>query len=64
MGANKRYAISFYRIDNSKGYIIGNVVLCLLKVNTAKGDFTLEEMRDWMPRWYEKANRFLTDEEF
>jgi hypothetical protein len=31
------------RLDSSKGYIEGNVVLCTLKVNTAKGSLSYDE---------------------
>jgi len=32
------------RIDNTKGYIKGNVILCTLKANAAKGVLTIDEM--------------------
>ena len=32
------------RIDNSKGYIKGNVVACTKRINLAKGNLTVEEI--------------------
>lgn len=57
-GSNHRYAISFDRIDNDKGYTKRNTVLCLTKVNTAKADLTLDEIKKWMPSWYRKITKF------
>jgi hypothetical protein len=44
-------AISVDRVDQSKGYLEGNVVLTTVKINSVKLDATLEEMRTWMPKW-------------
>jgi len=52
----KRNALSLDRIDNDKGYVKGNIVLCTKKANTIKSDMTLNEMKKWMPDWY---NRIL-----
>lgn len=54
----KPNAISLDRIDNSKGYIIKNVVFCCSRVNFTKGNFSLDEMKLWMPIWYENIQRF------
>jgi len=32
----------------------GNVVLCVARVNTIKSDVSLNEMKLWMPGWYER----------
>ena len=52
-------ALSIDRIDTTKGYIIGNVVLCTNRINSIKSDLTLEEIREWIPKIYEriKTNR-------
>lgn len=42
------------RIDNSKGYIDGNVRSCCKYCNTAKLDRTNIEFDDWIIRIYEK----------
>lgn len=36
---------SIDRIDNRKGYVKGNVILCDRVFNTRKGDLTFEEMQ-------------------
>lgn len=38
------------RVDNTKGYIIGNVVPCCKHCNSAKGKLTIEEFRLWVER--------------
>lgn len=46
------------KIIISDGYVVGNVVLCTSRANSIKYDQTLEEMKQWMPSWYERlANR-------
>lgn len=40
------------RIDNSKGYEIGNIVPCCHICNGAKCKLTLQEFRDWIKRTY------------
>jgi hypothetical protein len=47
------------RIIPEKGYTKGNVVLCTRRVNTMKNDMTLDEMKEWTPRWYEKLQGVL-----
>lgn len=51
---NDSYSMSLDRKDNSKGYIKGNVVMCLRKVNFIKSDLTLNELKLWIPKWYKK----------
>lgn len=46
--------ISFDRVDPTRGYEKGNVVLCQNRVNTIKSDCSLEEMKAWMPGWYKR----------
>ena len=40
-------------------YIKGNVVFCINKINIAKSDFTLKEIKEYMPTWYEKIQNYL-----
>jgi acetyl-CoA carboxylase alpha subunit len=40
-GANQR---SFDRVDNDKGYVIGNVVACTTDINGKKNNLTIEEI--------------------
>ena len=42
------------RIDNTKGYIIDNVVTCCKTCNGAKSDLTLQEYKDFIKRSYNK----------
>jgi len=41
------------RIDNSKGYVVGNVVSCCKRCNYAKRDMTADEFRHWVNTVYE-----------
>ena len=54
-----KYSISLDRIIPEKGYVIDNVVFCINKVNYVKSDVTLEEMKEWMPLWYDKIQTKL-----
>lgn len=49
-----RYSLSIDKIIPEKGYIEGNVVFCTNKMNTVKSDLTLEEIKRWMPEWYDR----------
>lgn len=46
---------SIDRIDNSKGYVKGNVVLCTEKVNGVKGTLSLKELEKMVT--YMKRNK-------
>ncbi len=50
--------LSIDRMDNSKGYIKGNIVFCCDKINSIKTDLTLEELEKWMPEWYKRIKNF------
>ena len=41
------------RVDSNKGYILGNVVPCCKRCNTAKNDMSVEEFENWLKRVYE-----------
>lgn len=45
-------AASLDRVDPDAHYEVGNVVLCMTRVNSIKNDLTLGEMHEWMPGWY------------
>lgn len=47
------------KVEIPKGYIIGNIVLCTSRANSIKYDQTLEELRLWMPTWYERLESRL-----
>ena len=38
------HARSFDRLDNDKGYVIGNVVACTVDINGKKNNLTIEEI--------------------
>jgi 5-methylcytosine-specific restriction endonuclease McrA len=38
------------RVDNSKGYVVGNVVACCKTCNIAKASMTLEQFVEWIKR--------------
>lgn len=40
------------RVDSSKGYILGNVVPCCSKCNTAKLDMTVDDFKQWVTDVY------------
>lgn len=54
-----RYALSVDKIIPEIGYTKQNVVFCCYKINTCKLDLTLEEIKKWMPSWYERIEKFL-----
>lgn len=43
------------RIDNAKGYEIGNCVPCCFICNRAKSDLSLEEWKSWLERAYKHS---------
>jgi len=49
--------ISVDRLDNSKGYVDGNVCLCLNRVNSIKSNLSDEELKDFIPHWHERIRR-------
>lgn len=56
-----RNAFSVDRVDSTLGYDPDNIVLCTYKANTVKTDITLEEMKEWMPGWYARVQKFLKE---
>ena len=42
------------RIDNSKGYIVGNCAPCCFVCNRAKGTLTYEEFKSWVNRLHDR----------
>jgi len=59
-GANKhRDALSVDRIIPAKGYVNGNIVFCLNRINMAKNDLSLDEIKMWMPLWYDRIAKYL-----
>jgi len=46
--------ISIDRVDTSKNYIPGNVVIASNRANTMKGNLSLEEIKEYLPLWYSR----------
>lgn len=47
-------SLSIDKIIPEIWYTKENTVLCINKVNTCKNNLTLNEIREWMPTWYQK----------
>lgn len=45
------------RVDNSKGYIKGNVVSCCKRCNQSKNNMTIQEFLDWINHIYNHSIR-------
>lgn len=54
MTPSRKVAPSIDRIIPELGYTKGNVVWCHDRINLIKNDMTLDEMKKWMPDWYER----------
>lgn len=52
-------SLSIDKIIPEKGYVVGNVVFCTNRVNTAKSNFTLAEIKEYMPLWYAKLEEYI-----
>lgn len=62
VGSGKhRYGLSIDKIIPEMGYVYGNVVFCLNKINTCKNDLTLDEVKLWMPGWHKRIETFLNE---
>lgn len=48
------YGVSIDRVDPSKGYLVGNVVLACSRVNSVKNNLTIGELAEWIPAWHEQ----------
>ena len=51
---HSRLSLSIDRIVPAKGYIRGNIVLVTKRANLIKNDQTLDELKVWMPTWYQR----------
>lgn len=49
--------LSVDKVVPEKGYTKGNIVLCTQRMNTCKSNVSLEEMKKFMPFWYEKLEK-------
>lgn len=53
---NSREKISIDRIDSTKWYEKGNIVLCCWTANNLKQDLTMEEFKEWIKAIHNKIN--------
>lgn len=53
-GGVLRDSLSLDKIIPQLGYISGNFVFAINRFNLCKNDLTLEEIKKWIPKWYEK----------
>ena len=56
-----RNSLSIDKLIPKQGYTSKNVVLCTHKANSIKNDLTLNELKKWIPKWYNKIKRKLND---
>ena len=54
-------SVSLDKIIPEKGYVEGNVVFCTKKINMCKNNLTLDEIKRWMPTFYERIEKFIQD---
>jgi len=47
-------AMSFDRVVPDFGYKEGNIVICQLRVNAMKHNANLDELKMWMPSWFDR----------
>lgn len=60
LGSGKhKNSLSIDKIIPEKGYVLGNIIFLSNKINTCKNDLSLEEIKQWMPSWYERINKFI-----
>lgn len=57
----QRDAISVDKIIPALGYVKNNVVFCLNRINIAKHDFSINEIKLWMPDWYLRIMNFMNN---
>lgn len=54
----KPEALSIDKVVPELGYIKGNVVFCCYRINSIKRDVNLNELKEWMPKWYKRVTQF------
>jgi len=53
------FSISIDRVDSSKEYVEGNVVLCCWRVNQMKSEFSVEDLKFWCERISSCKNKIV-----
>jgi hypothetical protein len=49
-----QHSLSIDRVNTTFGYIKDNVVLCTTQANQVKSNLTLDEIRLWLPGWFNR----------
>jgi len=57
-----RNSLSIDKIIPEKGYIQKNFVLCTHIANSVKLDLSLQEIEEWIPKWYSKIKEHIENE--
>jgi hypothetical protein len=60
-GRSQSNGPSIDRVRCEGGYVIGNVVIASVRANSIKRDITMEELRAWLPGWYQRVTTFLAN---
>lgn len=53
-GKDYKYSLSIDKIIPRRGYVKGNIVFCVNRVNASKTNFSLAEIKLFMPGWYQR----------
>jgi hypothetical protein len=56
-----RDSMSIDKIIPEKGYTADNTVLTTHRINTCKNDLSIDEIKKWMPEWYNRIAEFLME---
>lgn len=58
-GSKPTNGLSLDRLVPELGYVKENIVMCQYRVNAIKHDMTIEELKNWIPSWYNKIKKHL-----
>jgi hypothetical protein len=54
---HSKQSLSVDKVAPELGYTKANTVLCTYKANVVKNDLTLDEIRRWLPGWYDRIEK-------
>ena len=54
---DRQQSLSVDKVIPQRGYVLGNIVLTTVRINTMKYNATLDELRQWMPDWHARIIR-------
>ncbi len=58
-GLDYRRSLSIDKVIPEKGYLKGNVVLCTMRANSSKTNWSMIELEKWMPEWHKRIKDFI-----